>query len=127
MSMSETTPAISENGFFHKQRVLNYLKRKQQGGTVLLANDNEGYNQTAKIKPQDHGIKKTLLRLNYLRKTIENIQKVMLEILPDTTDESLKNIIIAPILQMETKNKLFTETVEKYLTETSKEAENSKD
>lgn len=108
----------------HKVWVLNYLKRK---GKVWINDEQEGYHQDVYVKPQDHGIKKTLLRLNYLTKTVENIQKVMLEILPDTTDESLKNIIIAPILKMETKNKLFTETIEKYLTETTKEAENSKD
>ncbi|AFY42530.1 hypothetical protein [Nostoc sp. PCC 7107] len=104
-----------------KYKVVDFLKRK--GIIYIELRENPSYATPVRIKPQDHGIKQTLLKLTCLTDTVINLQNIMFDIISNTTDKNIKIILLASIQKMKSETDLFTEKIERYITQT----DNNKD
>ncbi|MBD2593942.1 hypothetical protein H6G74_06310 [Nostoc spongiaeforme FACHB-130] len=99
-----------------KYKVVDFLKRK---GIIFIAHkENPSYVTRVRVKPQDHGIKQTLLRFTCLTDTVINLQNIMSDIISNTINKSITKILFTSIQKMKSETDLFTEKIEIYLTQT---------
>ncbi|WP_445631152.1 HNH endonuclease [Nostoc sp. DSM 114167] len=96
-----------------KAKFNQMLKKRKK----VILKDFDGVAAYQKIEPQDHGIKKALLKRPLLADTSVILQKLIVEILHTTTEENVKELILTAMKQIQWETELFTKQLERHIVE----------
>ncbi|MBD0263479.1 MAG: HNH endonuclease [Tolypothrix sp. Co-bin9] len=99
-----------------RENLMVVLKRKrkihlQEDGQLVYDN----------IKPQDHGIKRALLKRPLLTDTSAILQKLIVDILHTTTERNVRELILTAMRQMKWETELFTKQLETHIAEVERQ------